>query len=242
MARAIGISQASISRVASGTQEPGRQFLVAVASTPGLSDTWLYTGQGEPFARPMREPAAAPGSASLPIAVKILPGRPVDHPLGLTGMRFPVALEFFGPHRYWLRWSTEITIIAEPRDRFEAGDLLLLETDPASWAEGPGLLRSRLCAFRLARRGGSQYVLARWGAEVELEGLTLAFEPATDNSALSTELRVSPSGRHMRPIDFLDDDDITEQQGGPAETRWTVTVSDVVAVAAMMVRMLDALQ
>jgi hypothetical protein len=145
-------------------------------------------------------------------------------------MRFPIAEEFHGPHRYWLRFSTEIRITPVEGKRFEPGDLLLLETDRTLWAAAPTVLRSRLCAVGLPRESGTELMLIRWGGDPEYRW---------DNLEADTAYLVS-GGRipdthfvGQRPLVF-DDEECVEPPA--SELRPFVGTSSIVALVILMTR------
>jgi hypothetical protein len=141
MSRDLGVSQGLISKVVSGQQGPGNRFLAAIARQPGVNEDWLYRGAGRPMNPPTR--------GTLPTADWVMPGLPLAYPHLLTGERYPVAEPFDRPTRYWLRvgeghsWQAMCKALL-----LRAGDLLLMEGDPASTSR-LGQVEGRLCGVRL---------------------------------------------------------------------------------------------
>ena len=99
MARATGVSQASLSRVIRGVQEPGRRLMCAVAALPGVDDVWMFTGRGEPFPAP--RPRRSRGRRQDRSHASSCPARRQHHDL-LTGTYDPFADEISTSTPYWL--------------------------------------------------------------------------------------------------------------------------------------------
>jgi hypothetical protein len=240
MSRAVGVSQASISRVISGTQEPGRQLIVAIASLPTVNDTWIYTGRGEPLSLKPYDQSSRHGDCALPVALKIIPGAPKDHLLYLTGSNFPIPQQFHGASRYWLRFSETIPITLAAGAKLVSGDLLLLDSDAATWKGKPDVLRSRLCAVPIARESDSKLALLRWSLDAEFEGQRLVYDeepPILAGRAPALHLAEGPA------FDFVDEEDGLPQESTRTISQRTPTVvgmSAIVAVVILMVRPPDS--
>lgn len=142
MARDLGVSQALISKLVNGQQAAGKQFLLTLAKHSGVNLEWLVDGQGPPVQWPERE--------SLPVARAVLPGPPLSVPDMLTGERHPVAEAFTRQTRYWLQVQPSTPILRVESLRLMAGDLMLIEGDPA-WARQADMVVGRPCGVRLGR-------------------------------------------------------------------------------------------
>jgi hypothetical protein len=234
MARATGISQASWSRVIRGAQEPGRRLMAAIAALPSISETWIYTGQGEPRVR-TRVASLAEGSGrmswTLPVSEEILPGKPGDHSQRLTGYYFPVAPEYFGPARYWLKFTASISVPAGQVLKLHPGNLILLEADPRAWLTDPEALDGKPCALRLYLRGGEVSLLARCGTEFEWGGTSFIFSKDLLRAKQEHSKYVMPTPQ-LRPLVPI--------QGPVPRTevlKRTVDISDVIGMYLMHVGM-----
>lgn len=145
MARAVGTSQASLSRIINGVQRPGSKLLSAIASLPEVSDSWMYTGNGVPLVSSPQ--GLAVEELELPVARRLLPGPMEQHRDLLTDDGFPVARRFYRESRYWYEVQRGDPIVGEAGRKIEVGDLLLMETDPHQRRHEPELL-GKLCVVR----------------------------------------------------------------------------------------------
>lgn len=75
--RALGISQAHISKVVHETRPVTEHFIQSLAQQPGVNLRWLLEGEGEPL--------LSPTAGTLPVAAVLLPGPPRQHSALLTG-------------------------------------------------------------------------------------------------------------------------------------------------------------
>ena len=187
MARAIGVSQGLISQVINGQQAPGPKLLSALATHPGINAEWLKTGTGQPL--PYRE------KGSLPIALGILPGLPMQFPNLLTGSRHPVAEALDRHSRYWLLLTQNSPLVHEPELRLAQGDLLLLEADKA-WTRRLDLTDGRICGVRLQARPEPSYHLGR----VDLSSHGLVVRLFGGSSVMSARPSVPSSSKPQTSI------------------------------------------
>jgi transcriptional regulator with XRE-family HTH domain len=164
MARSLNISQAMISKLARGEREPGLRVLQAMKAHPRINVDWLMGGGGEPL-RP--EPLeAAPDAMSAgdwlaPVSARILPGSAEVHRAMLRGDLVPVANSFRRPGRYLYEVQADDPIVAVAGLRIARGDLLLMDADVSTWADGLSILVDRLVAVRFPTPGGFDFTLAR---------------------------------------------------------------------------------
>lgn len=144
MARDIGVTHSVLTKIASGTQAPGRQVLSKLAEHPKVNPTWLLTGSGEPLLVKNDSPEEG---WPLPIAAQALPGDMEKFRALLSGESFPVAGAFYRPSRYWLRVSVHEPLAKVPQAALNIDDLVLLETDPIFWNHGE-MVDKRIVAVR----------------------------------------------------------------------------------------------
>jgi len=138
MAADLGVSQALISRVTRGLQQPGPRLLKALSKQPTLNSVWALTGTGEPYANPSAR------IATLPISNRPLPGLPSRHRGLLTGEQLAVSTAESSDSRYFLRADARYV---QPLV-IERGDLLLFETDARIWRRDPHFLSGKPCLVR----------------------------------------------------------------------------------------------
>lgn len=191
MARDVGLSHSVINKVAYGQQLPGRKFLRSLADHPKISEEWLFTGKGEPFAQRF---TPVEGLDLLPITDHPLPGSPVDYPGHLLGTMQLLAQEWVRPSRYLLRLKEGAPILDDREARVAVDDLLLIETDPI-WIEQPQVLDQKTVVIRVERAGISELQLGRASLErvsgkppkLTVDNFmneTFVVEPPRDNGSL----------------------------------------------------------
>jgi len=136
MAQAIGVPKAVLSRVVNG-QAPSAQLLEGIARLGTVSAHWLLTGEGDARNQP------AVGAAFVPLARDLLGGPPDVHRELVGPLGFPAAspLRLVAP--YWYRISEGSPATRREGEPTQAGDYLLIETDPA------GTRSARLLAGKL---------------------------------------------------------------------------------------------
>jgi transcriptional regulator with XRE-family HTH domain len=156
LARALGISQSLLSRVLRGLQGGGPHLIAAVAGLPGLNPEWVHDGTGEALAPEQQ------ADDSAPVTNRVLPGAPQDHANQLTGERHPLAPAFFRPTRYFCRLPREATLLTDTDGpgrslALLAGDLLLLDANPALWTGNLFGCLGGVFGVRIDRLGGWSY-------------------------------------------------------------------------------------
>jgi transcriptional regulator with XRE-family HTH domain len=155
MARRLGFSPSTLSRVVSGEKPPGRRLLTAIVEQLRVDSKWLLTGEGEPLVKSI-EFGGLGGVA--PVSNRLLPGAPQDHRELLTPDSFD-PLMVLGPSQYWYRLTRRDPIVKGSGRGFQSGDLILLETDPNRFPESSSILEL-LCVITLMVDGQSIQRLA----------------------------------------------------------------------------------
>jgi hypothetical protein len=148
MARAIQMSLPGLVKVVTDKQEPGRQLLTAIVRHSSVNPRWLLTAEGPPFT-----------SASLPIAHRVLPGPPLQHPDLLAGEHAPDLGDLYSTSRYFLKVSSREPLAHDEQQKVKPGDLVLLETDTARFEKEQ--LYEQLAAIRVPRTDPPQFKLAQ---------------------------------------------------------------------------------
>jgi hypothetical protein len=173
MSQDLSVSQALISKVVRGERAPGSKLLDAVANHPRVNRLWLHEGQGEPLRAEHHEAPA--DEYWVPIARLILPpGPPADHEGLLAGPRLPVAAFYYRSSRYLLEIGADDAVVRVSELKIAPGDMLLLETDSATWQGDVRVLNDRLCAVRGEAGDRRQHLLAK--ASVNPRKGTLSFD------------------------------------------------------------------
>jgi hypothetical protein len=140
MARDLAVSQGLISKIVNGLQGPGSRFLATLARQPSVNADWILRGEGPPLSLPPR--------GTLPVALGVLPGPPLQYSHLVTGQRHPVAEVLDRSSRYWMELQSSSPLVRDPVLRLLPADLLLMETDSA-WTSRLDLIEGRLCGVRL---------------------------------------------------------------------------------------------
>jgi hypothetical protein len=196
MAEDLSVSQALISKVVRGERAPGSKLLDAIANHPRVNRLWLHEGQGEPLRAEHRE---APADEYLvPVARIILPpGPPADHVGLLAGHRVPVAAFYFASSRYLLEIQADDAVVRVSELKIAPGDLLLMETNGATWRSDIRVLKDKLCAVRSEVGDRPQHLLAK--ARVDPREGTLSFDLYGHDEGTETSFRRKE--RPVRPVD-----------------------------------------
>ena len=142
MAEDLGVSQGLISKIVNGFQGAGPRFLAVLGRQPGVNAQWLQGEGGQPLNLPEK--------GSLPIALGLLPGSPLDYPHLLTGERHPIAEPMNRISRYLLKLQPDSGLVENPASKLLPGDLLLVET-AREWIGRLDLNLGRVCGIRIVR-------------------------------------------------------------------------------------------
>ena len=142
--RALGMSQANLSRVINGIYPPTDRLIELLAQQPTVNSRWLYDGLGEPLI-----PVT---SGTLPVTTNILPGPPIAHTNLLSGDRHPIANVLENESRYWLKLLPDNPIFHTKLFYVNPGDLLLVET-ARDQLDRNDIVSGHLCALSLEKRG-----------------------------------------------------------------------------------------
>lgn len=142
MARDVGCSPSVLTKIAAGSQSPGRRLLTAISAHPKVNPSWLLAGTGEPLLADSSEVPEA--GWPLPISKQALPGAPKAHHDLLSGESFPTAGAFYRPSRYWLEVQSREPLLRMRHLCLRPRDLLLVETDPSYWPQAR-MVHERIC-------------------------------------------------------------------------------------------------
>ncbi len=224
MAKALGVSQASVSRAVRGLHRPSGKLVAAVARLTGMTEQWLLTGHSVP--QPVTTQDASPRPhvpACLPVAAGILPGPPAHHSLRLQGETFPVPEVHYAPTRYWLRISDTLKMADSLSARLSTGDLVLMESDRRTWETDLSVLENKLCGLHLACEQDAVLLLARDGSEFALGNEHFVFRCQPPQGATG----VSQGGTKVRMSQMpLDADDEEDSEKGESDQRPSRPTSD----------------
>jgi hypothetical protein len=235
MARDLGVTQGLISKIVHGMQGAGKRFLTALARHPGISEEWLMRGVGQPLTFPPK--------GTLPVAMGVLPGPPAEHVQLLTGARHPVAEALDRGSRYWLALQPSSPLVRAPELSLLAGDLMLMETDPA-WRSRLDFVDGRLCGAHIpGEPSESRYELGKLGRDstgfflnlyshiVRLTGQPLPSPPTHPEADRSGQPRPRPFGRRRPILRNLDEEMRLGEERRRIETEQSQPPANLSAVA-----------
>ena len=198
MARDVGCSHSVLSKIAAGYQSPGRRLLTDIAAHPKVNPAWLLGGEGEPMLA-LRPDAPADGWP-VPISKHLLPSSPDKDRSLLSGEHFPTAGAFYRSTRYWYDVQKNEPIVRDTASKIDAGDLLLMETDP-NWRRSCARVEDKTCVLWLnedhdARLGLGRVIYDPGSAEESGYFGVDTFESDLDRKDLAKEVvvRVSDDG------------------------------------------------
>jgi hypothetical protein len=159
MARALGISHTLVNKVVADQQLPGRRFLAAITTALDVNSGWLLTGVGEAL-RGKRNEVPRDGWP-VPISRVLLPGPLDEHRDLLTNEVHLVAGVQYNASAYVLELQPESPLVFDSTHAMQAGDRILLNTDPQTWEKNIGLLNNRYCVVRFETPIGPYLDLSR---------------------------------------------------------------------------------
>jgi hypothetical protein len=162
MARAIGVGQSVISKIAGGEQSPGRRLLQAISEHPKVNPGWVLSGEGAPLLAESGQSAA--DGWPVRIATQLLPGPLDEHRSMLSDDSFFVAGAQYRPSRYFYRVGARDPIAAARRSHIAEGDLLLLDSDREAWNERDRC-DGHICVVTLPGRTNPELASIEWRLE-----------------------------------------------------------------------------
>jgi len=121
MARAVEISQTTISKVINGHRKPGRKFLTALAAHAKVNPEWLYSGTGDPFREPLKKYLDR-----LPI-FRTIPALDCDSREEFLIANRPVMHGQYTKGCYFLETHTEMPLVHSSGLSIVRGDLMLMK-------------------------------------------------------------------------------------------------------------------
>jgi len=225
MAAALGVSQAAVSRVISGHQDPSPRMLLALSRIGELDASWVLTGEHQPDALVEQSPW-------LPVVQDVVRS-PSEIDL-VKAERRAVAAAEYSDTRYFVRLHDRDQVASRLGFQIAAGDLLLVETQPAYWLLHQERLERRFIIIDL----GDRLSLVRTGTRSRSKGegdcvsvslttggtMRLVVEPTMASVA---------SGPRKRLID-IDGLPATPRRAKRRRTRLAMT--DIAGVVIMLLR------
>ena len=145
MARDVGISQSTVSRVVSNQLDLSPRFLRLLAKDPRVNAAWIHEGVGQP----LQESTA--DDSTLPIFNRLLSAAELTSAAVPSAERQPVASELCLPARYFLRLNGSDAVVQPSAHGLLAGDRMLFQAFAAS-PRAEDLSPGAYCAVRLDDR------------------------------------------------------------------------------------------
>jgi hypothetical protein len=197
LAAAVGCSQAAISRIVAGKQEPGTKVLAGVAAIPGIDAQWALHGIGR---RPGPTQRAFQMEGLLPVLNDVASKMTAELQRTMSSEQRIVASPDFSPTRYFLRASEKSDLVADPIAKVMPGDLLLVEADASRWAGNPVYLDGRTCIVQDGIEGGRwRFVRARWAPD----GAALRFDNLGSTASRRTRQVGKLPAKGISPADVV---------------------------------------
>jgi hypothetical protein len=239
MAKATGVSLTGLIKVVTGQQTPGRRLLETIVQNSDISPAWLFAGEGQPF----KGAAMAVTNACV--------SEPPPATAGATGAtNVPDLADLYSPTRYWLRLGRGEPAVKASGTGVKAGDLMLMETDRATFPSPErldglwGVVRVRGRAESVLRLAEFEYVGESDEHDAFLQAETFAHHPQKVRRIVIDEFPDGTLEASKRAV-------LLEQPNAGAgertKGRWAasilpqaVTPEDVVAVCVLLVRGFDS--
>ncbi|MEI7684650.1 MAG: helix-turn-helix transcriptional regulator [Planctomycetota bacterium] len=136
----LGCSQAVISKIVNGEQEPGPHLIRLVRGLPGVDVEWLETGDGEPLVGGTLQSAVG----TVPMARKLIPGSIAKNRTYLTGCSVNVPATIATTTVYGIEAGRCATMEVLGEEFIRISDILIVESDPSAWRFNVGVLDNRL--------------------------------------------------------------------------------------------------
>ncbi len=236
MAKATGVSLTGIIKVVTDQQTPGRRLLEKIAHTTDVNPAWLFAGEGQPFK----------GSA-IPVVTACLPGAPTPREASPADEGVPEVVDLYSPSRYWLKLDAAESAVRVGGTNLRAGDLMLMDTDRATFPPVEEL-SGRWGVVRVPARGGATVRLAELtyfkksdDYPAHLEAETFIHHPLKGQQIVIDEY---PDGtRHVSRRPVLYEQPREGGIGGSTRDPWSSSIlphevgyDDVVALCVLLIR------
>ena len=128
----LGTYDMNISRVATGTNNPGTDLLEKLSEKPFINTRWLLSGTGTPYLSAKEQ---YPISWTLPV-VDELPTGIIQQPSMLLARRHKeIDVSNYATSRCWSQLTLRDELAHRPLYGLSVGDFLLWETNPAYWKD-----------------------------------------------------------------------------------------------------------
>ena len=141
----LGCSQAVISKIVNGEQEPGPHLIRLVRSLPGVNVEWLVTGEGEPLIGGALQSA----SGTVSVVRKLVPGDLRKYPTYATGYSVNVPATCATATIYGIEAGRCESSESLAKEFIRDTDILVVETDPNVWRFDVSVLDGRLVVVRI---------------------------------------------------------------------------------------------
>lgn len=218
----LGCSQAVISKIILGKQNPGGRVLDLMAQHPKVNPAWLLTGEGEPLLAEKK--SATDQGWPVPIAEELLPGPPKEYSNHLTGQMEYVAGSLYRETAYFY-------VVRDSQiEHILPGDRILLDADKARWRKNLSVLDGKLCAVQRHVSEGVVIELCQLSCHTDQFGETVVGTPRPQLPELENAEDYYKPHRGTTLGDWKNVDNLEDSN--------KVKVEDIVAIAVELFRSL----
>jgi transcriptional regulator with XRE-family HTH domain len=159
LASLAGCSQAALSKILLGKQEPGKRVLEMIAGIPRVNPAWLFDGVGSPLVDP--PPVVPRFEASVPIVTGLVPGPLRDFKSYRSSRAIYVSETVASESVYGVLASECVPAVRCPAEAMLDGDFLIIDSDKSRWQSNLGILDDRLVAIKTCVEGSETVELHR---------------------------------------------------------------------------------
>lgn len=234
LAADLGCSQAVISKIAAGKQQPGARLLQALAAHPKVNPAWVLTGEGEPLLAEAQRGELQ--GWPVPVATCLLPGPPAAHRDLLTARVEYVPGVIYRETIYAVEAAACQPAGADPAERMLPSDLVIIDADPNRWATNSQMLHNKLCAVR-SESSPAGPILFKRVRRRESQIVARAEEQFTEKPTRDQDPEQSSNEFRRRALRSIELDTV-EEIADRAERRNELCVVCVVGVALQLIRAL----
>lgn len=236
----VGCSQAVISKIANGQQEPGPRLLRLISDLPKVNPAWVKSGRGSPL---IEAAIDYERGWPVPVADALLPGTPLDHSDMLSSRVEHVSGSLYRNTAYAVEGTLCRPAVHNPAEKMFGSDLIVVDANPNKWRKNLQVLHGNLCVVCVGVGNGHSVTMIRVFVKPSSDGVSARLVTPSQGT-LHQQARLEKKmqaekkqwGRHLRNFEFPSEATLSENID-PVE--WDVVdVNQVVGVAIQLIRTL----